>query len=357
MPGQQAFGITPKGRKEPRKEQSEEWRIIRAALEECSVCLRYVQYRIQYRSVNVGNHFVPFVAVKLRLFRIMYRLLGSGNTVDPRRFVMENKVMKVWTRQILSIIALLCAAHDGQAALEIHNTDLEKRVTVAREDAALATATRERLEAQLAELQAQVPANSNAVAAAEQYLDEVRAMESLHVKRVNELNAIADKGRRTGDDEVGKGLQQLGQILESQPVPSTPDADIADLDAELEAALSQFDGLLLAKLDTLRNDMDQVNDATSEALSPHAQAAAEAAALLRRFEEEAVGPAEASGEPTSTTASTAPEAPASKPGREQDADIVARQLREAAEKEKDPALREKLWKEYEDYVGRGAGSI
>jgi hypothetical protein len=33
----------------------------------------------------------------------------------------------------------------------------------------------------------------------------------------------------------------------------------------------------------------------------------------------------------------------------QDDDIVARQLREAAEKETDPELKEKLWKEYEAY--------
>lgn len=33
----------------------------------------------------------------------------------------------------------------------------------------------------------------------------------------------------------------------------------------------------------------------------------------------------------------------------QDDDIVARQLREAAEKETDPVLKEKLWKEYNDY--------
>jgi hypothetical protein len=30
-------------------------------------------------------------------------------------------------------------------------------------------------------------------------------------------------------------------------------------------------------------------------------------------------------------------------------DIVARQLREAAENETDPELKEKLWKEYEEY--------
>lgn len=32
-----------------------------------------------------------------------------------------------------------------------------------------------------------------------------------------------------------------------------------------------------------------------------------------------------------------------------DDDVVARQLREAAERETDPALRERLWKEYRDY--------
>ena len=38
-----------------------------------------------------------------------------------------------------------------------------------------------------------------------------------------------------------------------------------------------------------------------------------------------------------------------------DDDIVARQLREAAMKEEDPELREKLWDEYRKYK-RGAGS-
>ncbi|MGD9039424.1 MAG: hypothetical protein PVH82_07300, partial [Desulfobacteraceae bacterium] len=35
--------------------------------------------------------------------------------------------------------------------------------------------------------------------------------------------------------------------------------------------------------------------------------------------------------------------------KDYDEDIVARQLREAAERETDPELKEKLWKEYEDY--------
>ena len=35
-----------------------------------------------------------------------------------------------------------------------------------------------------------------------------------------------------------------------------------------------------------------------------------------------------------------------------DDDIVARQLREAAESEQDPELREKLWEEYRKYKNR-----
>lgn len=43
-------------------------------------------------------------------------------------------------------------------------------------------------------------------------------------------------------------------------------------------------------------------------------------------------------------------------GSGEDDDIVARQIREAAEKERDPALREKLWEEYRRYKGRGGAA-
>jgi hypothetical protein len=42
-------------------------------------------------------------------------------------------------------------------------------------------------------------------------------------------------------------------------------------------------------------------------------------------------------------------------GDGRDDDVVARQLREAATKEEDPELREKLWDEYREYK-KSAGS-
>ncbi len=55
---------------------------------------------------------------------------------------------------------------------------------------------------------------------------------------------------------------------------------------------------------------------------------------------------ETSGTPRPAGAGASADAPESR-----DDDVVARQLREAAERETDPALREKLWREYRRYVG------
>ena len=56
--------------------------------------------------------------------------------------------------------------------------------------------------------------------------------------------------------------------------------------------------------------------------------------------------------PPKVTASRAPEAAASgskKVRTGSDDDIVAKRLRKAAEEETDPELKERLWKEYNDY--------
>jgi hypothetical protein len=60
-------------------------------------------------------------------------------------------------------------------------------------------------------------------------------------------------------------------------------------------------------------------------------------------------PETATNETNTQTGEETPGEGSSRPPRE-DEDVVARQLREAAEKETDPVLREKLWKEYEAYI-------
>jgi hypothetical protein len=57
----------------------------------------------------------------------------------------------------------------------------------------------------------------------------------------------------------------------------------------------------------------------------------------------------------STTASTAKYPPPADIPSGEDDDVIARQLREAAMREADPEVRERLWEEYRKYKGINQG--
>ena len=136
----------------------------------------------------------------------------------------------------------------------------------------------------------------------------------------------------------------------------------------VDASLAAFDEMLLQELELLAAKMDAIQAASSSKMTDLAEEAEEAAERLRERgididtstetqtgEEEPPPPSEEEpdgegGPPEgdqieeSGTGDTRVRAK-----DRQDDDIVARQLREAAEKETDPELKEKLWKEYEAY--------
>ncbi|MGB5991066.1 MAG: hypothetical protein WBG61_01960, partial [Desulfobacterales bacterium] len=168
--------------------------------------------------------------------------------------------------------------------------------------------------------------------------------------------------------------------------PSIPEEQVVDevtaLDRQLDSSLADFDEVLLKELDLIQAK-------SSEKLQDLAQEAEAAAQRLRdkgieidtdSKAENADSRQDSSEEPKETekeknaleaekesnskeagddTAMTTKDK--SREGAEgsqrhpknrydsKDDDIVARQLREAAEKESDPELKEKLWKEYEQY--------
>ena len=145
--------------------------------------------------------------------------------------------------------------------------------------------------------------------------------------------------------------------------------EVAALDREFDESLAQFD-------DRLLNEMDKIRDNSAAKLQDLAQEAAEAAKRLREkgldVDTSASSSTGESREDTppsdqdmearkgSTGTDTASKSGSHRSGEGssrkdqrrvdyEDDDIVARQLREAAEKETDPELKEKLWKEYEEY--------
>jgi hypothetical protein len=195
----------------------------------------------------------------------------------------------------------------------------------------------------------------------------------------------------------------------------TPDEQRDALDGQLQRSMTEFDGMLLEEQKALEEKQrrDPLPDRTGESsgglgggggqggegqpgqgggkddrTAAEKRADAEAEAAEKRAQTGAGEPGQAgeSGQPGAPTADTgtggstdagrveggtpvtAPveggpagtgsESPPVPPdvGDGRDDDVVARQLREAAMKEKDPAIREKLWEEYREYrKGSGQG--
>lgn len=212
------------------------------------------------------------------------------------------------------------------------------------------------------------------------YLDRIQAMVSENQKMVDRMQkAYAGYQQSAKTTGCSHSIQSKEDPYEEVPTGDEPD-ELAVLDRELNDSLAEFDEMLLKELDDIRakseNKMKSIRDAAADA--------------AKRLQEKGVDVDSSGDEGTEEDGEESP----SEEGREarepgddepeqgksysdvpvterrddgslsdadrgkrdkqtdgsmQDDDIVARQLREAAEKETDPELKKKLWKEYEDY--------
>ncbi len=243
-----------------------------------------------------------------------------------------------------------------------------------RQDLAANKELEARATAALKALRQDSSATADVIGDYEAYLSRVQAMVAENRRLVAQLEALqrqyAGQARLSANDDP--------QALINEPIPEAGVRDaVADLDRELDASLAEFDELLLAELKLIR-------ERSAPKLASLAQEASAAAERLRQkgididadpsgMETEAEASREqppsqppsqgsaAAGVPERDSGS--PASPGSRdvegvagdrqsPGGRYDGsddDIVARQLREAAEQETDPVLREKLWREYEAY--------
>ena len=158
--------------------------------------------------------------------------------------------------------------------------------------------------------------------------------------------------------------------------------EVAVLDRELDRSLSEFDEMLLKELDLIRaKSSERMRDLAEEAAAAAKRLRDEGIEIDTDFEEESGESEQSSSEKQKADK---PDGDAPKTGKgtmsgngedntglltrdisregaenseghprdrfdPKDDDIVARQLREAAEEETDSELKEKLWKEYEKY--------
>jgi hypothetical protein len=233
----------------------------------------------------------------------------------------------------------------------------------AEKELLLAEAAYDRVQIRFEELQKDPTASTEQVLAMESYVNEMKELVNLRRQTLADLEAIAAGGAPEGNAVMEEGMRDFETAVSEMPGTAAPETEAERLEREFADSLQAFDGMILVHNQKLEAALD-ARLAKGEAQAGAQQSAAqEAEALLRSMGvDPGTGSAEPAGEQTAETGNQTPqvENPGTPPvgaggggsSREPraDEDIVARQLREAAEKETDPVLREKLWKEYEAYL-------
>ena len=130
----------------------------------------------------------------------------------------------------------------------------------------------------------------------------------------------------------------------------TAEEQIAILDGQLERGTDDFDEIILRERGTIRNTAKSGPSYRGQSGGKTAEGGS-AGAPNSAYNTPSVAASSAGyGGPASQQTAAVHAPPADIPSGSDD-DVVARQLREAAMREPDPALREKLWDEYRKYKG------
>ncbi len=248
----------------------------------------------------------------------------------------------------------------------------ESKLSEARENLHLGEQTEKRIAADLEQLKKSGTASDAAIRDYENYLGSVQAITAENRKVVAQMEAAyANKP----PDQAGSDAPAANE-LQRPANPEIPEEqtldEVAVLDRQLDASLAKFDDMLL-------KEMKKIQSESSGKLQQLAQEAAESAKRLREkglavdtsgsksganAEKEPEGEPESGRDKASAEGKSGTETVSRDGSRKggsgpsstdqhrtayEDDDIVARQLREAAENETDPELKAKLWKEYEEY--------
>lgn len=272
------------------------------------------------------------------------------------------------------------------------------KLAQARENLSVSEATEARITSQLARLKESGKASSEVLADYETYLDRVRRMVQENRKVLQDMEAALKRHEPRGAAGGAPEGPERGRISEQKVPEAEMKDEVAALDAEFNASLAAFDEMLLKELDEIRaRSASRMRDLAQEAAAAARRVRKKGVAVDTSSREESVsagiegahseqprsqgggaGQAGSEKERAESRGKQAEDRSAAQgtgydreydrspgdgkggiaPSRQRpasyDDDIVARQIREAAEKETDPELKERLWKEYENYKRGGS---
>ena len=260
--------------------------------------------------------------------------------------------------------------------------EVQLRLEQARENLRISQATEGRISSELEQLKNSGKATPEILNDYETYLNRIQAMVNENQKIVDNMEATYSRYQKSAKTTgCSNSIQSEGNRYTEVPAEEEPD-ELSVLDSELNDSLAEFDEMLLKEMDEIRakseNNMKNIAGEAAEAAErlrekgvdvssseddgtdEHAQKSQSEEEIKDREQGEdeleqggsySKVPVTDSrdGKSRSDDDATYSKQDRKSHGSAQDDDIVARQLREAAEKETDPELKKKLWKEYEDY--------
>ena len=245
----------------------------------------------------------------------------------------------------------------------------QSKLETARETLRLSQVTYDRIAADLEQMKSSGNASPELIGNYEIYLQRVGEMRDENRRILESMEKAFAASASSRKTAPGPDPSEPKRDLK---IPEEEETDrVAALDRQLKESLASFDEMLL-------KEMEKIRTASGDKMRGLALEAAAAARGIKGSEEKRQSHGESQGQDaaqapgaskdedsevqdakTGTQArpsgSTSGEEDSTRlTGRgpdssSQDDDIVSRQLREAAEKETDPVLKEKLWKEYEEY--------
>jgi hypothetical protein len=252
--------------------------------------------------------------------------------------------------------------------------EVKSRLELARENLRISEVTEARIASKLEKLRSSETASPQALKEYEVYLARAREMVIENRKIVKEMEAAYAKLAPPRQPASSSTTAEEGNITDPR-IPNEEELEeLASLEREFNASLAAFDEMLLEKWDEiLALSAKKMRDLSEEVGEKEGHSGQEAEGEEPPSGEGTSGAQEGkedtgegemrSEEGTEGQETAAERGESESKGEDQgqsmtqkrpthdghDDDIVARQLREAAEKETDPELKAKLWKEYEDY--------
>jgi len=272
---------------------------------------------------------------------------------------------------------VLCSA-PALGAQSRHEEDPPELVQ-AREGLKISQATSDRIAGELEALRSSGKATPEVLAAYETYLARVQDMVAENEKVVAQMES-AFAAHRSQPPRGAVSSKDADNFSATAQEEGSVDP-VQALDRKLDESLAAFDEMLLKELRLIQASSAKRMQGLAEAAAAAAKEAggtaggswsegAPAGSDTAQKGPEPAGAPKDGQEPGSGQASQGRGRPGEAPGSQDqgggwgsggsgappsgytssaDDDIVARQLREAAEKETDPVLKAKLWKEYEEY--------